>query len=122
MITCHANTFAACTYTERFLFCFSVSRCRSETERRFHVPQGKDPDEPGPKRSAPRVRASGRLPEVLRVSQRRDAQGTGMFDRRGVQRGVAKVRPARERGGMVSVTRYLTTIFLTKSHRRTDGG
>lgn len=63
----------------------------SEIERRFHVSQRKDPQQPGPERSTPCVRTPGRLSEVLRLPQRHHPAGTGLFDRRSVQRGVAKV-------------------------------
>lgn len=79
----------------------------SETQRRFHVPQRKDPQQPGPERGAPRVRAPGRLSEVLRLPERHNSAGTGMFGERSVQRRIAEMRSARERTRMVN-------IFLTR--------
>lgn len=40
---------------------------RSETQGRVHVSQGEDEQQPGTERGASRVRAPGRLSEVLRV-------------------------------------------------------
>lgn len=90
-----------------YRLCSYVRVRRSETERRLHVSQREDAQQPGPERRAPRVRASGWLSEVLRVPQRHHASRTGMLDRRSVQRGVAKVRPARERARMVSGKRQI---------------
>lgn len=67
-----------------FLYFIFVFR-HSETQRRLHVSERKDPQQPRPKCRPPRVRAPRRLPKVLRVSERHHPPGTRMFGRRSVQ-------------------------------------
>lgn len=77
--------------------------------------QGEGAQQPGPERGSSRVRSPGRLSEVLRLPERHHPQGTGMFDRRGFQRGVAKVRFAAKRGRMVSAFYYRHNRTITYS-------
>jgi len=56
------------------------------------VPEGAEAGRQWAGPCAPAVRPPHRLPEVLRVPERRGAPGAGMLTRRSLQRGGRKVR------------------------------